>query len=292
MSQRNAFADWLIRRAARGAPQPLSERLVEEWQSDMLARSSDLSRLRFALGCCWAAMWIAREYARAAMPAAATAGTGTVAVLHEEPGLFTGRSVSFFLVVLLHAALFYALVISLGSTFTKAASPPPFVTRMIDRPRTPEPIAPTTVPSSLPWTNIRVPIPDVRLPADPTSDETVRGEITTRVEPPTTILPPRAHELSRVPGGPGVGFPNPDDFYPSVPRGLGQEGNVIVQVCVDTKGRLTNEPTALQSSGNGRLDAGALALARAGSGHYRATTEDGRPVDACYPYRVVFKLRK
>jgi hypothetical protein len=55
-------------------------------------------------------------------------------------------------------------------------------------------------------------------------------------------------------------------------------------------GRLTGEPSVAQSSGSVRLDDGALKLARAGSGHYRATTEDGRAVDSCYPFRITFAL--
>jgi len=33
-------------------------------------------------------------------------------------------------------------------------------------------------------------------------------------------------------------------------------------------------------------------LARAGSGHYRATTEDGQPVNSCYPLGIRFQLKK
>jgi hypothetical protein len=40
-----------------------------------------------------------------------------------------------------------------------------------------------------------------------------------------------------------------------------------------------------------RLDEGALKLAKAGSGHYRTTTENGRPVSFCYPLNVRFQLR-
>ncbi len=82
------------------------------------------------------------------------------------------------------------------------------------------------------------------------------------------------------------------DFYPEVARRLEQQGNVIVNVCVDAKGRLTSAPTAQQSSGYPRLDEGALALAKAGSGHYKPTTEDGHAIEACYPFRVIFKLEK
>ncbi|TLY91210.1 MAG: energy transducer TonB, partial [Gammaproteobacteria bacterium] len=46
-----------------------------------------------------------------------------------------------------------------------------------------------------------------------------------------------------------------------------------------------------RSSGSARLDDGALKLAHAGSGHYRPTTEDGRPVDSCYVFRIRFELR-
>ena len=65
---------------------------------------------------------------------------------------------------------------------------------------------------------------------------------------------------------------------------------VTVHVCVDASGRLTGEPTLAESSGVSRLDAGALRLAKAGSGHYRASTEDGSPVNSCYLFRVHFRL--
>jgi hypothetical protein len=35
----------------------------------------------------------------------------------------------------------------------------------------------------------------------------------------------------------------------------------------------------------------ALKLAKAGSGHYLATTEDGRPVNSCYPFRIRFQIK-
>jgi TonB family protein len=110
--------------------------------------------------------------------------------------------------------------------------------------------------------------------------------------PPTISTPTQPLISNRVTGGPGIGFPNTDDFYPQTARRLEEQGNVIVAVCVDPKGRLTSEPTTVQSSGNARLDGGALVLAKAGSGHYRATTEDGRAVSSCYSFRVVFTLKK
>jgi TonB family protein len=90
-------------------------------------------------------------------------------------------------------------------------------------------------------------------------------------------------------GGPGMGFPDTEDYYPAAARRFGEKGLATVQVCVDPAGRLTAAPTIAQSSGSARLDEGALRLARAGSGHYRPTTEDGRAVSSCYPYRIRFR---
>jgi TonB family protein len=91
-------------------------------------------------------------------------------------------------------------------------------------------------------------------------------------------------------GGPGKGFPATADYYPDASRRLGEQGAAAVQVCVDPRGQLTSEPTIIQSSGSTRLDGSARALARAGSGHYRPTTEDGRAVSACFPFRIRFEL--
>ena len=110
--------------------------------------------------------------------------------------------------------------------------------------------------------------------------------------PPHTALPPTTPPMvNSVPGGPGSGFPSTDDFYPDASIRLGEKGLVTVRACVDAKGRLISEPTIVQSTGSARLEEGALRLAKAGSGHYRATTEDGRPVDSCYAFRIRFDLR-
>jgi TonB family protein len=89
-----------------------------------------------------------------------------------------------------------------------------------------------------------------------------------------------------------AGFPNSADYYPQVAKLMEERGAVTVSVCVDTNGRLTASPTVVQTSGSSRLDGGALSLAKAGSGRYRPTTEDGRAVNSCYPFRVRFELRK
>src|SRR5262249_51408861 len=59
MNKGDGLAHWLVQRAARSAPPVLSERLEEEWLADMHSRQSAISRLRLAIGCCWATRVIA-----------------------------------------------------------------------------------------------------------------------------------------------------------------------------------------------------------------------------------------
>ena len=76
MSQRNErlrqpdVIHWLIHHAAHRAPESLSSRLEEEWLADVESRSSAWSRLRFALGCCWATMVIVSDFTRIRVPPA------------------------------------------------------------------------------------------------------------------------------------------------------------------------------------------------------------------------------
>jgi biopolymer transport protein ExbD len=58
----------MIRRAARSAPQSLSERLEEEWLADLAEQRGRMSQLSFALGCYWAAMVIRHGHCTVKVP--------------------------------------------------------------------------------------------------------------------------------------------------------------------------------------------------------------------------------
>jgi TonB family protein len=160
-------------------------------------------------------------------------------------------------------------------------------TRVLQEPRARE-----LPPPQLTTAKIEVPIPEFTPPGDFNENVDVLSQPPSTPPPvpqsaPSTLV----HEVNRVQGGPGSGFPNPDDYYPSAAKRREEQGIATVRVCVGANGRLTSEPTTVQTSGSARLDEGALQLAKAGSGHYRATTEDGRSVNACYSFRVRFELR-
>jgi TonB family protein len=303
MSQRNErstrpilsnLTHWLIHQAAHRAPEALSSRLEEEWLADLTSRSAAWSRLRFAVGCCWAIMVIANENpSRVAAASPVVPAGGLVSLVDRNFSYFSLRSATLFLIAGLHAALFFGMITILSHTHG-ATAPPDLLNR--DVTAVPPEKVPVIVsdPALNHWT-ISVPKTVVDPPPRLDIESDVLGGLSDK--PPQVLSQPvfpegPTHVVQRLSGGPGAGFPETADYYPSHSIRLGEEGLTTVNVCVDGKGRLTSEPTAVKSSGSTRLDEAAIKLARAGSGHYRATTEDGQPVNSCYPFGVRFQLRK
>jgi periplasmic protein TonB len=284
----DALARGLIAIAARRAPPMLAERLEEEWLAALAERGGPVARLRLALGCCWATCVIAHEHAGAAM-LAATFPSGAK-LLHSlsrhEPWFLPRRTAVFFVIVGLHVLVIGALAAGLTRTVIPHHDPRTTVDFTYEHPpAAPPPAAPR--PNFSP-TVLDMPPPEVPIDAVP-GDSEIRAIAS---EPPQVLPPPQAARAPvRIDGGPGVDFPATDDFYPAAARRLGEKGAATVRVCVDPRGRLSAEPVIAQSSGSARLNDGALKLARSGSGHYRPTTEDGRPVGACYAFRIRFDLK-
>jgi len=287
------LAQGLLDHAARRAPGALSERLREEWSADMSERTEGFSRLRFALGCLWATSVIASEHSGAAVPAvsAAVAPASLGGYIQMGPAYSPRRTVTFILVASLHAAVLGGLMLGLTAEYKKV-TPQKFQAEIIDKPRPPLE-APTIARPDITNNVIDLrPPPDLRIEEDtiiprlaPEGDSNGTATI---VAPPQD---PPPHVLNRVQGAPGVGFPTASEYYPDSEIRRGRQGNVAVNVCIDPKGVLTSNPAILASSGSAPLDQAALRLARAGSGHFRPTTEDGRPVNACYGFQIQFVLK-
>jgi TonB family protein len=238
-------------------------------------------------------MVIVSEYPRSRVPAtsSAAAARGLITLADRNFGYFSLRSGTLFLIAGLHAALFYGLITTLSHTHGLAT--PPNLQNHPVNPVPPEKSPPPAMEMKG-WTiDVQKLVVDVPPKIDVEDDATI-PVVEKSPEPYSTPLPPETpiHVVQQVGGGPGAGFPETADFYPSLSIHLGEEGISTVRVCVDARGRLTSEPTTVKGSGSARLDAGALKLARAGSGHYRATTEDGQPVNSCYSLGVRFQLKK
>lgn len=282
-----SFTSRLIHFGARNAPPSLSERLEEEWLADLGARSTPLSRLRFALGCCWASRVIAHELATTARTAASAAGPKSVTLYAQgDPSLLSPRAAVFLLILCLHALIIYALAAGLARRVIDEFVPD--ITVLPPLPANPTQPPPPLPPPPREFRHPRIESVEPVIPIDTLPD--TGGIQGTNPGTSELALPP-VRAVTRITGGPGAGFPNTEDYYPAASKRIGEKGVVTVRVCVDPTGRLAGDPTIAQTSGSPRLDEGALKLARAGSGRYRATTEDGRAVSSCYPYRIRFELR-
>jgi TonB family protein len=281
----------LIRSAAGRAPGGLSERLEEEWLADLESRPGKMSRLRLAFGCYWAAMVIAQEHRAPNLTAATTTGHKTMSSYARLDGsLIPQRTTAFVVIVGLHVGLILAFASGLASKVVTAVMPPMRVTSVEERP--PDPPIPPKSTSEPVLKNFPVidPGPPVDFKVTPEAPVIQAVVGNSPVMEPVVTHEQLPKPTYRVVGGPGKGFPNPDEYYPPAARRAGEMGTAAVQVCVDSAGRLSSAPTITESSGFARLDEGALKLAKAGSGHYRPSTEDGRPIDSCYAYRIKFQL--
>ncbi|MDB6106170.1 MAG: Protein containing TonB [Gammaproteobacteria bacterium] len=286
-----ALTRWLIQHAARNAPQSLSERLEEEWLADLAERRGSMARLRFGVGCCWATRVIVHEYSAPKVLATLSATGNRVmnAYAQQDYSLFSRRTLAFVLIVGVHGVLILVLANGLAHGFIKVI---PKGMEVGWVPEAPKNQPPPPLPPPPQFSPPVIDIPPTEVPVDFPPDDT--RTIQAVIAPPVEQLPPPSpspHTVSRVLGGPGKAFPNTDDFYPPDAIRGGVSGVATVRTCVDDRGRLTAAPTLAQTSGSASLDAGALKLAKAGSGHYRATTEDGHPVSSCYEFRVRFGFK-
>jgi uncharacterized protein len=82
------------------------------------------------------------------------------------------------------------------------------------------------------------------------------------------------------------------DVTPStagVARAVPPTGRSIVCVCIDEKGILTRNPVIAASSGDSRVDSGAVKMARSDSGRYKPPTLDGVPQRGCFRFAIDFR---
>lgn len=286
------YARSLVQHAARRAPASLAERLEEEWLADLEERKSALARLRFGFGCTWATRVIAHEYLEPKVATASAAGTTAATTHYQGPdySFLSRRTVAVFGIIGLHALIIYGFATGLVHNVIVKIVPPVTVVQPTPRKiEQPPPLAPNPTFQK----QIRLIARDAQVPKFDVENDApqVVAVVEPTQTPPGTAPVPPPHLVNRVEGGPGKGFPSSDDYYPPQEIRARTTGVVLLSVCTDARGRLTADPTLVQSSGSAGLDQGALRLAKAGSGRYRATLEDGRAVNSCYPLRVRFNLR-
>jgi periplasmic protein TonB len=207
------------------------------------------------------------------------------AYVHDSQ-FMTRRGAVLAAIIALHVFIAWALATGLARRAIQVLAPP--IQTTIVQEVKPKDLPPPPPPPKFERPPVEVPPPEVNINVPVESTSTAISNITTHhVE----AAPAPARAVKRTAGGPGTNFPNTEDYYPASSRRLEEQGTTVVHVCVGANGRLTGEPTVEKSSGSSRLDEGALRLAKAGSGHYRPGTEDGKPIDSCFPFGIKFQMR-
>jgi protein TonB len=187
-------------------------------------------------------------------------------------------------VIAAHAAVIYALAVTLGVV----EAPPiiePIKIQMIDEPVVepkPEPPVPETPPMA------HQPVLDIPVPEIP--------PVTTPIEPPITIPP--ASEPSPAPAA-TIGAPveatslavtrRVEPVYPPASRRLDERGTVRLKILVDERGR-PREVQVAKSSGFDRLDEAAVTAVR--RWQFTPATQEARAVSAWTYVNVVFQLNR
>ena len=201
-----------------------------------------------------------------------------------SPSRFVGLG----FVVLLHAALIYALVTGLAYRVVEVA-PVPIATKIIDATKPPPPDLPPPPPDFQPPPPPFVPPPEVQI-AKPPPPPAAPSTAITNVTPVRPPAPPPAppHEAATVlPHVDAAASRQPE--YPPVSRRLGEQGTVILEVLVDPSGRAV-DAKVVQSSGFPRLDQAALDGVKS---NYRFApgAVDGKPQPMRYTFRFTWKLQ-
>jgi protein TonB len=178
---------------------------------------------------------------------------------YQQPQGLSRRSLAAGGIVALHVLILYALATGLGTHALNILAEP-MKASVLDVDKTRPPAEPPPGPRLVqPRIEDFVP-PDIVINEPP---QTVDSIIIDRT-PPAPPSPPvvRNPDPIRLVGQNRL--PNSEDYYPSELRREGVQGAAVVRVCVDERGVRQGNPVVEQSSGNARLDEGALNVARSG----------------------------
>ena len=197
------------------------------------------------------------------------------------------RAVMFLGIVAFHVVLIYLFASGLAATAIQLVIPQTEVSFIKDPPRIDEP--PPRIDATLtPPPELDIgPVPDVPNNGDDGGDTAIT-RTAVAFDPPA--VPKGVERVEPIHLVGKNQLPNTEDYYPPSVRRDGIQGATEVTVCVDERGKRTGEPTVIRSSGDARLDKGALAVAR--DGKYARSARGETFVPNCYGFRIIFTFAK
>lgn len=208
----------------------------------------------------------------------------------QDSQFFTRRAVVFLLIIGVHVFIIWAFASGLARRAIESIAPP-LQTEIVEEVQKHDQ-PPPPPPPQMERPPVEIPPPEVNIDLPVETTSTAITDVTDKPQPKAPPPPPPPPKpVNRVASGIGRGFPDTEDYYPAASKRLGEEGGAVVHVCTDASGKVNQEPTVTKTSGIARLDEGAVKLAKAGSGHYKAATEDGHAVASCNNFLFKFQLR-
>jgi protein TonB len=204
----------------------------------------------------------------------------------HDTDFFTRRTAVLAAIIALHVFILWALATGLARKAIEVLAPPIQTDIVQEEKNKAEP--PPPPPPELRKEVVEVPPPDINIAMPEVGPSTTA--ITARVAEAPKAAPVAKAAVAGTAIGLGKGFPNVDDYYPDASRRLGEEGLVVVDICVGADGKLTEPPKVGKTSGHERLDQAAVKVAQVGSGRFKPATEEGKAITKCTQLPIRFKL--
>jgi periplasmic protein TonB len=200
----------------------------------------------------------------------------------------SARLVGAGLVVLLHVGVIYALVTGLAHRVVDVVHAP-IETKIIDEVREERPPPPPPPPEFTPPPPAFVPPPEIHVEPPPPPPKSTAITVVTPEKPLAPPPPPVpvAEAVRIMPKIDAKRSQEPE--YPPTSRRLGEQGSLVLQVLVDTDGRVL-DTKLVQGSGFERLDQAALDGVKTDY-RFLPGTLDGKPQQMWYTFKFTWKLR-
>jgi protein TonB len=192
-------------------------------------------------------------------------------------------------IVLFHILLLYGLVSGLARKVIEVVAPP-IKTELIEEMK-PEDKPPPPPPPQMERPPVQVPPPDIAIDIPMETNTTAISNVTDRPVPPPAPVAAPVVERKAVRVAAKLDLrrsPSTDEFYPASARRAEIQGVTTVRMCIGPDGKMSQEPTVANSSGNSSLDEAALKWSR--RARWSPGTEDGAPIESCPSFNVRFKL--
>ena len=162
---------------------------------------------------------------------------------------------------LFHILLVYGLMSGLARKVIEVVVAP-IQTELLEDIK-PEDKPPPPPPPQMERPQVQVPPPDISIDIPMETNTTAISNVTDRpVSPPAPVAVVERRPVRVAPKLDLRRSPSTDEFYPASARRAEIQGVTTVRMCVGANGRMSQEPTVANSSGNTSLDQAALRWSR------------------------------